>query len=48
VGVPVHVAAARLGHQDGGALLLRVYAHATEHAARDAADRIRGLFVATE
>lgn len=48
MGVPVHVAASRLGHQDGGALLLKVYAHTTDQAARDAADRIRGLFVATE
>ena len=32
VGVPVHVASARLGHKDGGALLLRTYAHVTETA----------------
>ena len=44
MGVPVHVAAARLGHKDGGALLLKVYAHSTDKAAREAADRISGLF----
>jgi integrase len=44
MGVPVHVAADRLGHKDGGALLLKVYAHATDTAAREAADRISGLF----
>jgi integrase len=44
MGVAVHTAAARLGHKDGGALLLRTYAHVTDVAARDAADRIRGLF----
>lgn len=42
-GVPVHVAAARLGHKDGGALLLRTYAHATDDAARDAANKVGGL-----
>jgi integrase len=44
MGVPVHVAAARLGHKDGGALLLKVYAHTTDKAAREAADRISGMF----
>lgn len=44
MGVPVHVAAARLGHKDGGALLLKVYAHSTDKAAREAADRISGMF----
>jgi hypothetical protein len=36
--------AARLGHKDGGALLLKVYVHSTDKAAREAADRISGLF----
>ena len=43
LGVPVHVAAARLGHKDGGALLLKTYAHVTEQADREAAARIGGL-----
>jgi integrase len=43
-GVPVNVAADRLGHSDGGMLLLRTYAHTTSDAARDAAERISALF----
>lgn len=35
-GVPVNVAAARLGHSDGGMLLLKTYAHTTDAMARDA------------
>ncbi len=44
VGVPVNVAAARLGHSDGGMLLLRTYAHVSDGMARDAATRIGALF----
>jgi integrase len=44
LGVPVHAVAERLGHRDGGALLLRTYAHVTGAMARDAADRIGGMF----
>jgi integrase len=43
-GVPVNVAAARLGHSDGGMLLLKTYAHTTDAMARDAATRIGALF----
>jgi len=44
LGVPVHAVAKRLGHRDGGALLLKTYAHVTDAVARDAADRIGSLF----
>ena len=44
LGVPVHAVAERLGHRDGGALLLKTYAHVTDAVARDAAARIGGLF----
>jgi len=44
LGVPVHAVAARLGHRDGGALLLKTYAHVTDAVARDAAARIGSLF----
>lgn len=44
LGVPVHAVAKRLGHQDGGALLLKVYAHVTDAVARDAAARLGSLF----
>lgn len=43
-GVPVHIAAERLGHSDGGMLLLKTYAHVTPDAARDAAKRIGAMF----
>jgi integrase len=43
-GVPVHIAADRLGHSDGGMLLLKTYAHVTPDAARDAAKRIGSMF----
>jgi len=43
-GVPVNVAAARLGHSDGGSLLLKVYAHTIDDMARDAARRIESIF----
>ena len=42
--VPPHAAAARLGHADGGALFLRVYAHAhadDERAALQAVEKLR-------
>ena len=42
--VPPHAAAARLGHADGGALFLRVYAHPhadDERAALEAVERLR-------
>jgi len=44
LGVPVHAVASRLGHRDGGALLLKTYAHTTDAVARDAADRLGSLF----
>lgn len=44
IGIPVHTVAQRLGHRDGGALLLRTYAHTTKDAERAAADAIGGLF----
>jgi integrase len=44
LGVPVHAVAERLGHSDGGALLLKTYAHVTAAVARDAADRLGNLF----
>jgi integrase len=44
LGVPVHAVAERLGHRDGGALLLKTYAHVTDAVARDAADRLDSLF----
>jgi integrase len=43
-GVPVNVAAVRLGHSDGGMLLLKTYAHTTDEMARDAARRIGAMF----
>jgi hypothetical protein len=43
-GVAVNVAAARLGHSDGGMLLLKTYAHTTDEMARDAARRVAGMF----
>jgi integrase len=44
LGAPVHAVAARLGHRDGGALLLKTYAHVTDAVARDAAARLGSLF----
>jgi integrase len=44
LGVPVHAAAQRLGHKDGGALLLKTYAHTTDAVDRDAAARIGDMF----
>ena len=41
-GVPVHVAAARLGHADP-AITLRVYAHVLQDQAWEAADVFAGL-----
>jgi len=43
-GVPPHVAARQLGHKDGGALLLKVYAKPSESDERAAAAKIAGLF----
>jgi integrase len=43
LGVPVHAAAQRLGHKDGGALL-KTYAHTTDAVDRDAAARIGDMF----
>jgi integrase len=44
LGAPVHAVADRLGHRDGGALLLKTYAHVTDAVARDAAARLGSLF----
>ena len=44
LGAPVNLAAARLGHSDGGMLLPKTYVHTTDDMARDAATRIGALF----
>ncbi len=41
-GIPVQEVAAWLGHRDGGALLLRIYAHACPQFAASVAERLKG------
>jgi integrase len=46
LGVPVTVVAKRIGHTDGGRLLLSTYAHSDEDQQRKAADKLEALFSA--